>query len=57
MLIFSPRLTALAQPLDEIGKKSVEILLDQINNGTKPRMYELESRIIARESAIRFVPA
>ncbi len=51
----SPKLTALAQPLDEIGKKSVEILLDQINNGTEPRMYELESRIIARESTIRFV--
>ena len=51
----SPKLTALAQPLDEIGKKSVEILLDQISNGTEPRMYELESRIIARESTIRFV--
>ncbi len=57
MLIFSPKLTALAQPLDEIGKKSVEILPDQINDGTKPRMYELESRMIARESAIRFAPA
>ena len=51
----SPKLTALAQPLDEIGKKSVEILLDQICNGTEPCMYELESRIIARESTIRFV--
>ncbi len=51
----SPKLTALAQPLDEIGKKSVEILLDQINNGAEPCMYELESRIIARESTIRFV--
>ncbi len=53
----SPKLTALAQPLDEIGKKSVEILLDQINHGTEPCMYELESRIIARESTIRFVSA
>lgn len=51
----SPKLTALAQPLDEIGKKSVEILLDQINNGADPCMYELETRIIARESTIRFV--
>lgn len=51
----SPKLTALAQPLDEIGKKSVEILLDQINNGTEPYMYELESRVIARESTIHFV--
>ena len=53
----SPKLTALAQPLDEIGKKSVEILLDQINNNAEPRMYELESRVIARESTIRFVSA
>lgn len=51
----SPKLTALAQPLDEIGKKSVEILLDQINNSADPCMYELESRVIARESTIRFV--
>ena len=50
-------LTSLAQPLDEIGKKSVEILLDQINNNVEPRMYELESRVIARESTIRFVSA
>ena len=53
----SPKLTALAQPLDEIGKKSVEILLDQISNGAEPCMYELESRVIARESTIRFVSA
>lgn len=53
----NPKLTALAQPLDEIGKKSVEILLDQINNSTEPRMYELESRIIVRESTIRYVSA
>ena len=48
-------MSALAQPLDEIGKKSVEILLDQINNNAEPCMYELESRVIARESTIRFV--
>ena len=53
----SPKLTALAQPLDEIGKKSVEILLNQINNSTEPCMYELESRIIVRESTVRLVPA
>ena len=53
----NPKLTALAQPLDEIGKKSVEILLEQINGGAEPCMYELESRVIARESTIRFVSA
>lgn len=31
--------------------------MDQINNGTVPCMYELESRVIARESTIRFVSA
>lgn len=53
----SPKLTVLTQPLDEIGRKSVEILLNQINNGTEPCMYELESRVIARESTIRLAPA
>lgn len=53
----SPKLTALAQPLDEIGKKSVEILLSQINDGAEPCMYELESRVIARESTVCLVPA
>ena len=32
-------------------------LLDQINNNADPCIYELESRVIARESTIRFVSA
>ena len=51
----SPKLTALAQPLEEIGRKAVEALLEQINDGALARMYELESRIIVRESTINFV--
>ena len=53
----SPKLTALAQPLEEIGKKAVEVLLAQIHDGMPPQMYELESRVIVRESTIHFVPA
>ncbi len=53
----SPKLTALAQPLEEIGKKAVEVLLAQIHDGVPPQMYELESRVIVRESTIHFVPA
>ena len=52
----SPRLTALAQPLEEIGKKAVEVLMDQIHHGADPRMYELESRVIVRESTMQFAP-
>ena len=53
----SPKLTALAQPLEEIGKKAVEVLRAQIHDGVPPQMYELESRVIVRESTIHFVPA
>ena len=53
----SPKLTALAQPLEEIGKKAVEVLLAQMHDGVPAQMYELESRVIVRESTIHFVPA
>ncbi len=53
----SPKLTALAQPLEEIGKKAVEVLLAQIHDNVPPQMYELESRVIVRESTIHFIPA
>ena len=53
----SPKLTALAQPLEEIGKKAVEVLLAQIHDGVPPQMYELDSRVIVRESTIQFGPA
>ena len=53
----NPKLTALAQPLEEIGRKAVEVLLNQMNNHTEPQMYELESRVIVRESTIHFMSA
>ena len=53
----SPKLTALAQPLEELGKKAVEVLMGQIHDGAEVRMYELESRVIVRESTMQFVSA
>jgi len=43
--------------LEEIGRKAVEVLLNQLNDNAEPQMYELESRVIVRESTIQFVPA
>ena len=40
-----------------LSPETVEALLEQINDGAPPRMYELESRIIVRESTINFVSA
>lgn len=51
----SPKLTALAQPLEQIGRKAVEVLLSQISSGAEPQMYELESRVIVRESTTNFI--
>ena len=48
----NPKLTSLAQPLEMIGKKAVEVLLDQINYHTQPQMYEMESRVVIRESTV-----
>lgn len=50
----NPKLTSLAQPLEAIGKKAVEILIDQINYHTQPQFYEMESRVIERESTVSF---
>ena len=49
-----PKLTSLAQPLELIGKKAVEVLLDQINYHTQPQMYEMESRVAIRESTVNW---
>lgn len=47
----SPALSSIAQPLEEIGKKSVSILMDQINglNGSAKNEI-LETKLIIRES-------
>ncbi len=48
----TPKLTSLAQPLEEIGEKAVEVLLKQINEGMEPQMFEMESRVAVRESTL-----
>lgn len=48
-------MTALAQPLEKIGRKAVEVMLNQISGGAGPQMYGLESRVIVRESTINFI--
>jgi len=53
----APKSSVRAQPLEEIGKKAVEVLLAQMHDGVPAQMYELESRVIVRESTIHFVPA
>jgi len=50
----TPKLTSLAQPIQEIGKKAVEVLLEQIHNHSEPKMYEMETRVIARESTMNW---
>lgn len=50
----TPKLTSLAQPLEEIGKKAVEVLLGQIRLNTKVQMYELETRVVARASTLNW---
>jgi len=47
----SPSLTSIAQPLDEIGKSAVTILLEDIKTGfTKPKQEILQTQLIIRES-------
>lgn len=48
----SPKLTSLAQPLEEIGRRAVDVLLDRIETPAKPRHFELASRVIARASTL-----
>lgn len=50
----TPSITTLAQPLKEIGSKSVSILIGMINEEiTSVSSYELDSKIIFRESTTK----
>lgn len=46
----SPPMTSLAQPLEELAAKSLNLLLQQVGNGGKPQRVVLHSRLIERES-------
>lgn len=48
----SPKLTSLAQPLEEIGRRAVDVLLDRIASPAEPQLFELTSRVVARASTL-----
>ncbi len=48
----NPKLTSVAQPLQEIAQKAVDVLLEQIREPSPARMYEMPSRVAARESTL-----
>jgi len=47
----NPRLTTIRQPLDQMGRKSVELLVEQIQNPERPtRRIRLATELIIRDS-------
>ena len=48
----SPKLTSLAQPLEEIGRRAVDVLLDRLETPAEPQHFELASRVVARASTL-----
>jgi len=53
--VFSPRLTTVSQPTYEMGKLSVELLVEKIEGKTteEPRKITLEPKLIIRESCAK----
>lgn len=54
--LVSPTISSIAQPLEEIGRLSVELLLEQIEHKTGnpvPRVEVLKTKLIVRESSVR----
>ena len=49
----NPKLTSLAQPLEEMGRKAVDILLDRIETPAAPQAFEVASRVVVRASTLR----
>ena len=49
-----PKLTSIRIPLEEIGKKSVEMLLNQIKDPTLPReTIRMSTKLVLRDSTAR----
>jgi DNA-binding LacI/PurR family transcriptional regulator len=54
--LISPTISSISQPLEEIGRLSVELLLEQIehkNDNPVPRVEVLKTKLIVRESSVR----
>jgi DNA-binding LacI/PurR family transcriptional regulator len=51
--LIEPGLTTLAQPLDEIGKTAVKLLLNQIENEAPPITTVLKTNLIIRGSSLK----
>lgn len=47
---FLPRLTTVEQPVDEIARQSVQVLMDMLEDGQPPRHIVVEARLQERES-------
>ena len=47
---FIPRLTTVEQPVDDIARESVQVLMDMLENGEPPRHIIVEARLQKRES-------
>ena len=51
--LHTPSITALAQPVEEIGRMAMQILLDEMKNGLKNDAHHLlEGELVIRESAL-----
>lgn len=50
--IFKPRLTTIRQHKEKIAARSVEILLDCIDNGARP-VYEVEEFALVKGESVR----
>ncbi|MBQ3486103.1 MAG: LacI family DNA-binding transcriptional regulator [Clostridia bacterium] len=49
---FVPRLTTVEQPVDDIARESVQLLMDMLENGEAPRHVVVEARLQKRESVL-----
>jgi DNA-binding LacI/PurR family transcriptional regulator len=54
--VVSPTISSVAQPLEEIGKLAMKLLLDQIEGrteGEEPRIEVLKTQLMVRESSVK----
>ena len=47
---FIPRLTTVEQPVDDIARESVQVLMDMLEGGEPPRHIVVDARLVRRES-------